>query len=303
MSSYQLALPQHRAGDVPRLPRPGPPAGPGGVQPGAGRMARLEAAVRPVAGPGRPAAGAGVLHAPRRPGSPSRHGAPGAVLRASAAAPPGQGGRPARPGAGPWSASWSPVSPRPCRSSRPGSSPVHDLVTTPAFTRAVLPRTAAVYQYPIRLRGGSAGVGRFAAALRSPAVTRAGVAGYLNLADQVAAVTAAIHPQVIGWWLLAALAALVALAVIGQALARQGAAGERGERGAGRPRGDPRPAGRGQPGGHRGAGPGRRGWRSRGGGGAVPAAPRSASPGSPRRPLGWRSTRWSCWPARRRSWR
>jgi len=105
-----------------------------------------------------------------------------------------------------------------------GVSPVHDLVTTPAFTRAVLPRTAAVYQYPIRLRGGSAGVGQFAAALRSPAVIHAGVAGYLNLADQVAAVTAAIHPQVIGWWLLAALAALVALAVVGQALARQGAA-------------------------------------------------------------------------------
>src|SRR5690348_9661331 len=35
---------------------------------------------------------------------------------------------------------------------------------------------------------------------------------------------AAIHPQVLGWWLLAALAALIALAVVGQALARQGAA-------------------------------------------------------------------------------
>jgi ABC-type lipoprotein release transport system permease subunit len=103
-----------------------------------------------------------------------------------------------------------------------GVSPVHDLVTTPAFTRAVLPDVAAVYQYPVRLSGGSAGVSRFAAALHSPAVARH-VAGYLNLADQVAAVAAAIHPQVIGWWLLAALAALVALAVIGQALARQGA--------------------------------------------------------------------------------
>src|SRR5215470_1959188 len=103
-----------------------------------------------------------------------------------------------------------------------GAAPVHDLVTTPAFARLVLPRTAAVYQYPIRLRGGPAGLGQFGAALQ----TRAGrhLAGYLNLAEQVAAVTAAIHPQVIGWWLLAALAALVGLAVVGQALARQGAA-------------------------------------------------------------------------------
>jgi ABC-type lipoprotein release transport system permease subunit len=103
-----------------------------------------------------------------------------------------------------------------------GAAPVHDLVTTPAFARSVLPRTAAVYQYPIRLRGGPAGLGQFSAALQTQAGK--GLAGYLNLAEQTAAVTAAIHPQVIGWWLLAALAALVALAVVGQALARQGAA-------------------------------------------------------------------------------
>jgi ABC-type lipoprotein release transport system permease subunit len=103
-----------------------------------------------------------------------------------------------------------------------GAAPVHDLVTTPAFARTVLPGVAAVYQYRIRLRGGPGGLSVFAAALRSPAAKH--LAGYLNLAEQVAAVSAAIHPQVIGWWLLAALAALVALAVVGQALARQGAA-------------------------------------------------------------------------------
>jgi ABC-type lipoprotein release transport system permease subunit len=103
-----------------------------------------------------------------------------------------------------------------------GSAPVHDLVATPAFARSVLPAVAAVYQYPIRLHGGAGGLGRFAAALQTPAASH--LAGFLNLADQVAAVTAAIHPQVIGWWLLAALAALIALAVVGQALARQGAA-------------------------------------------------------------------------------
>jgi putative ABC transport system permease protein len=103
-----------------------------------------------------------------------------------------------------------------------GAAPVHDLVTTPAFARSELPRIAAVYQYPIRLRGGPAGLGQFGAALQTRAARH--LAGYLNLAEQVAAVTAAIHPQVLGWWLLAALAALVALAVVGQALARQGAA-------------------------------------------------------------------------------
>ena len=42
-----------------------------------------------------------------------------------------------------------------------------------------------------------------------------------NEDTQAASVEASIHPQAIGWWILAALAALVGLAVIGQALARQ----------------------------------------------------------------------------------
>ena len=37
----------------------------------------------------------------------------------------------------------------------------------------------------------------------------------------LASVEAAIHPQAIGWWVLAALAAIVGLAVLGQALVRQ----------------------------------------------------------------------------------
>ena len=36
-----------------------------------------------------------------------------------------------------------------------------------------------------------------------------------------ASIETSIHPQAIGWWILAALAALVGLAVVGQALARQ----------------------------------------------------------------------------------
>jgi len=38
-----------------------------------------------------------------------------------------------------------------------------------------------------------------------------------------ATIQGSIHPQAVGWWILAALAALVGLAVVGQALARQSA--------------------------------------------------------------------------------
>ncbi len=49
----------------------------------------------------------------------------------------------------------------------------------------------------------------------------AGVEGYESADVLVASVERAIHPQAVGWWILAALAALVGLAVIGQAVARQ----------------------------------------------------------------------------------
>ena len=69
--------------------------------------------------------------------------------------------------------------------------------------------------YLVRLRGGAAGLTRFDAA-----ASAAGVGG--SSEDQTAvAIETAIHPQAIGWWILAALAALVGLAVVGQALARQ----------------------------------------------------------------------------------
>ncbi len=42
-----------------------------------------------------------------------------------------------------------------------------------------------------------------------------------NLDNEAAAIERSIHPQAVGWWLLAGLAALVGLIVLGQALARQ----------------------------------------------------------------------------------
>jgi len=97
-----------------------------------------------------------------------------------------------------------------------GSTPEYDLFTTPAFARAINKRVPLASVYLVRLRHGTSSLPRFAAA-----------AGPLHLvyvsnqATAAAAVAASIHPQAVGWWVLAVLAALVGLAVIGQALGRQ----------------------------------------------------------------------------------
>ena len=100
-----------------------------------------------------------------------------------------------------------------------GAAPSYDLYTTAAFARAVLPHTTASYVYLVRLRGGAAGLSRFNVA--SSSLRAAGVQGGQNQDETALAVQASIHPQALGWWILAALAALVGLAVVGQALARQ----------------------------------------------------------------------------------
>lgn len=100
-----------------------------------------------------------------------------------------------------------------------GTAPSYDLYTTPAFARTVLPRTPAGYVYLVSLRGGAAGLSRFDVAATS--LRAAGVEGGQNEDGAALSVETSIHPQAIGWWILAALAALVGVAVVGQALARQ----------------------------------------------------------------------------------
>jgi hypothetical protein len=100
-----------------------------------------------------------------------------------------------------------------------GATPSYDLYATPAFERTVIPRTAYAYGYFVRLRDGVAGLPRFDAA--ASALGAQGVEFTQNEQQQVGDVEASIHPQAIGWWILAALAALAGLAVVGQALARQ----------------------------------------------------------------------------------
>jgi hypothetical protein len=97
-----------------------------------------------------------------------------------------------------------------------GGTPTYNLYATEAFARTVLPRIAVYYVYFVRLRDGAADLPRFDAVMSAD-----GVEGYQNEDAPVASVEGSIHPQAIGWWILAGLAGLVGLAVIGQALARQ----------------------------------------------------------------------------------
>jgi hypothetical protein len=99
-----------------------------------------------------------------------------------------------------------------------GQTPSYDLFTTPAFARTVLPRIAYGQVDFVRLRHGAADLPRF----ESEASAKGADAE--NQDEILASVEASIHPQAIGWWLLAGLALLIGLAVVGQALLRQSTA-------------------------------------------------------------------------------
>ena len=101
-----------------------------------------------------------------------------------------------------------------------GTAPVYLLYASQAFARVVLPQTAKQYQYYVRLFQGAAGIPRFGNEANTLDLGT-GTVGYSSEDGAAATIEASIHPQAIGWWILAALAALVALAVLGQALARQ----------------------------------------------------------------------------------
>ncbi len=98
-----------------------------------------------------------------------------------------------------------------------GATPQYNLYASQGFVHTLLPQTATGYLYFVRLRHGAADLPRFDAATSAVG----GTPFTQNEDGQVASVEASIHPQAIGWWLLAPLAALVGLAVIGQALGRQ----------------------------------------------------------------------------------
>ena len=78
------------------------------------------------------------------------------------------------------------------------------------------PRALVWPFYYVQLRHGAADLPAFESQLRP-----LGSLGADDLDLDAAAVQRAIRPQAVGWWVLAGLAALAGLAVIGQAAARQ----------------------------------------------------------------------------------
>ena len=102
----------------------------------------------------------------------------------------------------------------------PGTTgtPAYDVYTTRAFDRTINPGTFVLPAYYVRFRHGAADLPRF----QHPAEA-AGALGVLDLDSQAAAIESAIRPQAVGWWILAALAALAGAVVVGQAVARQAA--------------------------------------------------------------------------------
>ncbi len=99
-----------------------------------------------------------------------------------------------------------------------GTSTHYDLYATAAFAVAVNHHVALLSLYYVRFVHGADDLAGFDARSRS-----LGVYGTLDLDAAAAAVESSIRPQVIGWWVLAGLAVLAALAVIGQEVARQAA--------------------------------------------------------------------------------
>jgi hypothetical protein len=99
-----------------------------------------------------------------------------------------------------------------------GASLHYDLYATTAFAVAVNRRAALLSTFYLRFSHGAADLAGSDSRFRS-----LGVDGSYDLDAAAGAVEGSIRPQVIGWYVLAGLAALAALAVIGQAIGRQAA--------------------------------------------------------------------------------
>jgi len=97
-----------------------------------------------------------------------------------------------------------------------GAASHYDLFATTAFAAKVNPRAALLWTYYVRLEHAGTDLAGFDSRLRA-----LNVYGAYDLDEAADAVQASIRPQVIGWYVLTGLAALAALAVIGQAMARQ----------------------------------------------------------------------------------
>ena len=99
-----------------------------------------------------------------------------------------------------------------------GQGVSYTLYPGPGFAAATQ-GSPALTSYYVRLRHGQADFARFEAR-----ISRLEGAGVQDLDRPAATITASIHPQAVGWLVLAGLAALAAVAVVGPALARQASA-------------------------------------------------------------------------------
>ncbi len=96
--------------------------------------------------------------------------------------------------------------------------PSYDVYATSSFARRYDAQGVVFNEYMFRLRHGAASLPRFE--------TQARALGGLSGTDLDAlanAIATSIDPQAVGWWILTALAALVGIIVLAQALARQAA--------------------------------------------------------------------------------
>ncbi len=96
------------------------------------------------------------------------------------------------------------------------SASSYDLYTTPAFAREYGNQLLSFDADFVRLRHGAADLPRFQAQARG-----LGGLSVVDLDTAAASIASSIHPQAVGWWILAGLTALVGIIVVAQALARQ----------------------------------------------------------------------------------
>jgi hypothetical protein len=97
------------------------------------------------------------------------------------------------------------------------SYPYYDVYTTAAFARTYNARSFPIAAYYVRLHGGAADLPRFQTEVR-----KLGALSVTDLDTTTTSNEASIHPQAVGWWLLAAVIGFVGLILILQTLIRQG---------------------------------------------------------------------------------
>ncbi len=96
--------------------------------------------------------------------------------------------------------------------------PSYDVYATSSFARKYDAQSVVFSEYMFRLHHGAASLPRFQTQVRA----LGGLSG-TDLDAIANAIATSIDPQAVGWWILTALAALVGIIVLAQALARQAA--------------------------------------------------------------------------------